>query len=305
VLSVVLTVYNEAENLTELYDRISRVMSDLDQDYEIIFVDDGSVDKSPEILEGFCQKNPKVKTINLSRNFGQHAAVAAGFTHCQGDWVIWMDADLQDLPEEIPKLLREAEKGHDIVYGIRENRADPLLKRLTASIFFWLFRRISGHSLPKGLSTFRVLSRRVIEAFNELPERSRFTAGLIAWLGFSYSCVPIRHAPRTRGQSKYDHLKLFRLSLDALISFSDYPLKLSSKVGVFLAFLSLLMALYTMYRKLIYGFDITGYATLVTSLFFLCGLQLFFLGVVGEYISRIFLNAQGRPIYIVKKMTNF
>lgn len=304
MLSVVATAYNERDTLQELYERLTIILTSLNVEYEIIVVDDGSTDGSSELLQSLAFKDKRFKVVFLSRNFGQHAAIAAGMKCSSGNSVIWLDADLQDVPEEIPKLLAKVEEGYDIVYGIRENRADSLSKRVNAKTFFWLFRKMTGYHLPEGISTFRVLSRRAVEVFNRMPEQSRFTAGMMAWIGFSCATVPIRHTERKTGHSKYSFLKLIRLSLDAFFSFSDYPLKVASNFGIFLAGLSLAVGGYMIVRKLLFGFIISGYASLIVSIFFLAGLQFFFLGITGEYISRIFRDVQGRPLYVIREKVN-
>lgn len=304
-ISVVIPVYNEESTISELCERLEQVLSNLNEDYEVIFIDDGSKDRTTEALRLMSHKNKRIKVIFLSRNFGQHISIAAGLSHATGEILILMDADLQDIPEEIPKLLSKFSEGYDIVYGMRTNRADSFLKKINAELFFLFFEKLTGYKLPQGISTFRVMSRRFVDAFNMMPEHSRFTAGIMAWIGFPYTTVPIEHSDRKTGKSKYSFLKLFKLSLDAIFSFSDYPLKLASNVGLFLSFSSIVIGLYMILRKLTTGFIITGYASLIVSLFFLAGLQFFFMGIIGEYIARIFKDVQKRPLYIIKDKLNF
>ncbi len=304
-ISVVTTAYNELETIPELYKRLKSVLVATGKNYEIIFVDDASSDGSTGLLKSIASKDKDVKVIVLSRNFGQHSAVAAGFKHCSGDIVIWMDADLQDVPENIPMFISKIEEGYDIVYGVPESRGDPFYKKIGAKLVFALFEKLSGCKLPKGgVSTLRALKREVVEAFNVLPEHSRFTAGMIAWLGFSYSVIPVKHEERKKGRSKYGLLKLSQLSLNAIISFSDYPLKILSNIGIGLSLLSVSIGAFMVYRKLTAGFVISGYASLIVSIFFLFGLQFFFMGILGEYIARVFKDVQGRPVYVIKEKIN-
>lgn len=304
-ISVVLPVFNEAATLVELYRRTVSALESLDQDFELLFVDDGSQDHSPQIMRTLASEDDRVKVILLSRNFGQHYSIAAGLAHAEGKAVILMDADLQDLPEEIPKLVSALNQGYDIVYAVRKKRKDPFFRRLGAQIIFWMFDRLSECKIPRNISTFRILSRRAVDAFNRMPEHSRFTAGMMAWMGFEYTTVQVEHAERGSGRSRYDLWKLIRLSLDGIISFSDYPLKLASNLGIILSASSLLAGIYLIGRKLISGIVIPGYASLIVSILFLAGLQFFVMGIIGEYIVRIFRDVQGRPIYIIKEKINF
>lgn len=303
-VSVMTTVHNERESLPELLERLTRVLQGLGRAWEIVVVDDGSEDGSAAFLAAEAAREPRLKVVELSRNFGQHAAAAAGFRHASGDAVVWMDADLQDVPEEIPRLLARLDEGYDVVYAVREHRQDPLFRRLNARAFFWLFEKTAGHRLPPGMSTFRVLSRGVVDAVLQMPEHSRFTAGIIAWVGFRHAAVPVRHDPRRHGRTSYSLWQLVRLSLDALISFSGYPVKLASRVGMTLSLASVVMGAYMIYRRLVYGFVVTGYASLIVSVLFLAGVQLLFLGIIGEYVARIFLDVQGRPLYVVRRRHN-
>lgn len=304
MISIVIAAYNEEDNLRELHLRLSSVTRLLEEQCEIIVVDDGSTDSTAGLLKGLSKEDKNLKVIGLSRNFGQHAAVAAGFKYSKGDYIVWMDADLQDVPEEIPRLLEECCKGYDIVYGIRDNRSDSFFKKASARAFFWLFSKLSGQTLPANVSTFRIMSRRFIDTLNQMQEQNRFTAGMVAWLGFPVSAIPVKHNARRLGKTKYTLFKSIHLSMDGIISFSDYPLKMASNLGVFLALLSMCVGFYMIYRKITYGFPFSGYASLIVSLFFLAGLQMFFTGITGEYIARIFKDVQKRPLYVVKETIN-
>jgi dolichol-phosphate mannosyltransferase len=302
-VSVVIPVYNEERSLDELHSRLRATLEGMGATYELVFVDDGSRDGSADVLRRLAA-DTRVKAVILSRNFNQHAAIAAGFAHTRGDHVVLMDADLQDLPEEMPKLLAKAAEGHDVVYGVREVRQDSLLRRVSAWGFFAVFSAFTGMNLPRGVSTYRVVSRRFADAFNALPERNRLTAGMMAWLGFGVAFVPIRHEERKHGTSNYSMRKLIRLALDGVVSFSDYPLRLASKVGIALSGCSFLFGCYMVLQKLFAGIDAAGYASIITCLAFFSGLQLLFMGIIGEYLSRVYRESQGRPLYVVKEALN-
>ncbi|MHC9543618.1 MAG: glycosyltransferase family 2 protein [Vulcanimicrobiota bacterium] len=303
-LSAVIPLLNEKDSLQELHSRLTAVLSSMELPYEIIFVDDGSTDGSTDLLRSLASSDQRVKVIIMSRNFGQHAALASGLSLAAGDAVIWMDADLQDRPEEIPSLLSRLHEGYDVVYAVREHRKDPLFRRWGSSFYFWLFRMCSGFLLPIGMSTFRVMSRRFVEAFRRMGEHSRFTAGMMAWLGFSWAAMPVQHDKRRSGRSAYSLSRLVSLSLDGIFSFTDYPLRLAVTLGSLIAAASILAGLYMLVKKLTVGIIITGYTSIFVAICFFGGMNLFFMGIIGEYIARIFRDVQGRPLYVIKEMLN-
>ncbi len=305
--SIVIPIYNEEENIPQLYKRLASVMDALcskegisKDDYEIIFIDDGSRDSSWDIIKEYHQKDPRIKGISFSRNFGQHLAITAGIDHARGRVVILMDGDLQDPPEEILKLYEKFKEGYDIVYGIREERNDPLLKKFTSFIFWTILRRFSGVNIPKGQTMLRILSRRVVDNLKNMREYARFVHGMMAWVGFHVTDVKIRHDPRIRGKSKYNISKLFKLAFHAITSFSTVPLRLAIYTGFFSSFISLFVGLYFIYRKIIYNIPVPGYASIIVSLFFIGGIQILMLGIFGEYLGRIYQEVQKRPLYIIK-----
>jgi dolichol-phosphate mannosyltransferase len=303
-LSAVIPLFNEKDSLEELHARLSSVFSSMALPYELIFVDDGSTDGSAELLRNLASSDWHVKVIILSRNFGQHAALASGLSKAAGDAVVWMDADLQDRPEEIPSLLSKMKEGFDVVYAVREHRKDSLFRRWGSSLYFWLFRKCSGFSLPVGMSTFRIMSRRFVEAFRKMGEHSRFTAGMMAWLGFAWAAVPVRHDSRQSGRSAYSFSRLVSLSMDGIFSFTDYPLRLAVTLGSLIASASLLAGVYMLIRKLTVGIIVTGYTSIFVAICFFGGMNLFFMGIIGGYIARIFRDVQGRPLYVIKEMLN-
>jgi glycosyltransferase involved in cell wall biosynthesis len=304
LVSVLVCAYNEVGNLLPLYERLTAVFVNASCEHEIVIVDDGSVDGTRDLLQSLAKHDSRLKTIHLVRNFGQHAAFAAGLERVSGQVVIWMDADLQDVPEEIPKLIAKHQEGFPVVYAIREGRNDPLYRRLGSEAFFSLFCRLAGQNLPRGMSTFRLLDRKVVRAFLQLKERSRITAGLMGWLGYPYGCVSVRHEARHAGTSKYSPIRLVKLTLDSFTAFSYLPLRIASLAGLVLSVPSFLFALVTVLRKLIWQDVAPGYASVFAVILFTAGLQLFMLGIVGEYIARALTEVQGRPLFVVDDVSN-
>lgn len=303
-LSVLICAYNEALNLPPLCARLLTVLEGMGIPYEVVIVNDGSQDETRAVLDGLAASNVRIKAVHLIRNFGQHAAIAAGMRHVSGDAVVWMDADLQDVPEEIPRLVAPLQEGFDVVYGVRVERQDSLFRRMGSNLYFSLFRLLTGQKLPRGISTFRALSRKVIDAFNHLGERSRMTAGLIGWLGFRTTTVPVEHAPRGSGQSKYNVWSLIRLTLDGMTGYSYLPLRLASFLGLSVSFMAALYALVIGGRKFFFAIDVPGYASLMVSVLFMGGVQLIILGILGEYVGRILTEVQARPLFLVDEVVN-
>jgi polyisoprenyl-phosphate glycosyltransferase len=299
--SVVIPVFNERENLDELCTRLVAVMCKLSGNFEIIFVDDGSTDDSFRILESFHARFRFVKVLRFSRNFGHHIAITAGIDRAVGDAVILMDADLQDQPEEIPKLLARFHEGVDVVYGTRAKRRDSLPKRVTSALFVSLLNAATGSRYAMNSAVFRVLSRQVVEELKACREVSRFVIGLICWLGFTQDGVEVEHGSRFAGSTKYNTFKLVRLAFDAIMSFSYAPLRLATYVGCFVATIGLLTGVAVVVRKVFFGIPVMGYASLMVALLLLGSIQLLVVGLVGEYVGRIFTEVQGRPLYVVSK----
>ena len=307
--SVISPIYNESENLLELYSRLTAVLENLCNEeggppssYEIILVDDGSTDSSWQVIKALHEKDSRVKGISFSRNFGHHIAITAGLDYAKGEAVILMDGDLQDPPEEIPKLLREFEKGNDLVYGIRHERQDSVLKKLTSYLFWWILRRFSGVNIPQGQTMLRIMSRRLVEVLKEMREHARFIHGMMAWTGFKVSTIEVQHRPRMKGKSKYNIPKMFKLAFHAVTSFSTVPLRLATYLGFLSAFTSILVGGYFIYRKIYYNIPVLGYASIIVSIFFIGGIQLLVLGIFGEYLGRTYQEVQKRPLYISKEV---
>ncbi len=298
--SVVIPIYNEEDNIPELLARLSTVMEILGS-YEIILVDDGSRDRSWQLIKELHDRDKRVKGISFSRNFGHHVAITAGLDYAGGNTIILMDGDLQDQPEEIPKLWEKLKAGYDLVYGIRKEKKDSLSKRLTSMFFWWLINRLSGIEIPRNQTLLRLFDRKILEALNSMRERARFVHGMIAWTGFRVFLQEVEHAPRTRGVSKYNVVKLFRLAFNAITSFSTVPLRLATYLGIMSSGIGLFCAFYFLYKKIFMGIPVLGYASIIVAVLFVGGVQLLMLGIIGEYIGRIYQEVQARPIYIVKE----
>jgi glycosyltransferase involved in cell wall biosynthesis len=296
--SVVVPVFNEDGNLEALHDRLTAVMKSLGDSYEIIFVDDGSSDNSFQVLKQLHRSDKKVRVIRFARNFGQHPALTAGFDCAQGDIVITLDADLQNPPEEIPKLLDKLHEGYDIVFGVFQERKHSPFRRAGSAFSKWVLSK----TLPVGttnLSGFRAMRSKVVNQLNLLKERSKFLDGLLCWMGFKVGTVEVVHEQRHAGKTKYSPLRLVAVWLNMVTSFTDMPLKIATYGGVFLGATGIIVALFYFVRFLMYGFGVPGFATIVILLSVFSGIQLFCLGVLGEYIGRLNNEVRNRPEYIV------
>ena len=305
-LSIVVPLFNEEESLPELYTRFSAVSSSLGLACEIILVDDGSTDHSLEIIEALAVKDPRVKLLSFSRNFGHMAALSAGLDHAGGDAVITLDADLQHPPELIPAMLQKWKEGAEIVNAIRrETRGAGAVKKVTARLFYWLIGKIGKINLPEGSADYRLLDRKVVEALKGLKERSRFLRGIINWVGFKQSTVTFDAPSRFAGKTKYSFGKMFAFALDGITAFSAFPLKLSAYLGLCTAGLSFIYIIYAIYIRLFTNQAIEGWTSVLVAVLFIGGVQLIFMGVLGEYLGRVFDETKGRPLYIVSKKIGF
>lgn len=296
--SIVIPIYYEEENIQELYNRLTKVMESLGS-YEIIMIDDGSKDSSWSLIKELHDKDSRVKGIGFSRNFGHHIAITAGLDYAKGKAMILMDGDLQDPPEEIPMMYEKYNEGYDLVYGIRQNRQDPFLKKVTSYLFWWMIRKFSGVDIPQGQTMLRIMSRRIVESVKEMRERARFIHGMMAWAGFKVTTIEVKHNPRIKGESKYNIPKMFMLAFNAVTSFSTIPLRLATYVGLLSSIITMIFGIIIIYKRIFFGIPIMGYASIVVSIFFLGGIQLLVLGLIGEYLGRTYTEVQKRPLYIV------
>jgi glycosyltransferase involved in cell wall biosynthesis len=304
-LSVVVPMLNEAANLPALYTRLTQVLAPLGASYELIMVDDGSTDGTYQALCHLRAADPYLKCLRLARNFGHQAALTAALAHAAGRAVVVMDADLQDPPEVIPDLLDRWRKGFEVVYAVRRHRREPVPKRLAYGLFYRLLHRVAAVDIPLDAGDFCLMDRRVVDQLNALPERNRFLRGLRTWVGFRQTGVPYERQARHAGRSQYDFWKLIRLAVDGLVSFSYLPLRVASSLGFVVSFLSLLVGLYYLVLRLAGHREPAGFAGIIIAVLFLGGVQLITIGIMGEYVGRIFDEVKERPIYIVAEREGF
>jgi glycosyltransferase involved in cell wall biosynthesis len=305
-LSIVVPMHNEALNLDYLFQRLAEVLDRLQSSYEIICVDDGSQDNTWARLVEYHQRNPAIKVVSLSRNFGKEIALTAGIDYARGAAVIPIDADLQDPPELIETMLAKWREGYDVVYATRRSRlGESWLKRLTATVFYRVIGRMSDVSIPPDTGDFRLLDRRVVEVLKQMPERTRFMKGLFSWVGFRQTSILYDRDQRYQGRSSWNYWRLWNLAVDGITSFSLLPLKVWSYIGLVLSLLAFLYATFLIVRTLILGVDVPGYASIMVAVLFLGGVQLVTLGIIGEYLGRVYEEVKGRPLYLIRDSYGF
>jgi polyisoprenyl-phosphate glycosyltransferase len=305
-LSVVIPFYNEAANVPALFARLLPVLQALDLRSEVVCVNDGSRDETLDRLLELSRGDASIKVLDLSRNFGKEAALSAGLAYASGRAVIPMDGDLQHPPELIPELLAKWREGYDMVLAIRQTREhQDWVGRLTAKAFYWLFRRLSEVPLPPEAGDFRLLDRRVVDALNRMPERNRFMKGIFAWVGFRQASVPFAVAARAGGGTKWGRLRLWRFALAGLTAFSNFPLRMWGLIGAGISALAFVYIAFRVLRTLIFGIDVPGYETLLGAVLFMGGVQLLTLGIIGDYLGRVFDEVKARPLYIVREAHGF
>jgi dolichol-phosphate mannosyltransferase len=303
-LEAVVPVYNEEAILAELNRRLTDTLSSVSYEWRIVYVDDGSHDGSPELLAGFAATDPRVGVVHLSRNFGQQLAISAGLAVTSADAVVLLDGDLQDPPEVIPRLLEKWEDGYDVVYAIKRARKESLLKRALFNLFYRILRRLSNVDIPADAGNFSLMDRSVVDLINRMPERNRYVSGLRAYVGGKQTGVEFERAARYAGQPRQSPVRLFRMATDAFFAFSELPLRLATILGFVVSGVAFLVLLSVLYKKLISGEAILGWASTMTSILFLGGIQLIAVGVIGEYIGRIYNEAKGRPAWVVGRFRN-
>ncbi|MEM9691721.1 MAG: glycosyltransferase family 2 protein [Myxococcota bacterium] len=304
-VSVVIPVLNEEGNIRELVERLDRVLGATGEPYEIVVVDDGSTDGTPRILRALTDEVPALRVLRLATNFGQEAAVQAGMTHTRGAWVLQTDGDLQHPPEEIPKLLALRREGHDVIYGRREKRKDPLHRVVASKLMVLFMKKVLGIRLPEDVTTFRVIDGELARFIANLPEKKKFFSALAEWSGGSTISVPVAHEARHAGHTKYNFSRLINHTFDLMAGFSVRPLRLIGGTGAFIAILGIIYALFKVGQKLA-GVPIdTGYTSIFAAVVILGGLQLIALSVIGEYVGRIFVQAQDRPLYRIGEALGF
>lgn len=305
-LSVVIPVYNEEEVLEELFKRLSKTLNSLKVNYEVVFVDDGSRDKTLKIIADFYQKDNRYKYLSFSRNFGHQIAISAGIDFAEGKAVVIIDADLQDPPEVISDLLAKWKEGAEVVYAKREAREKGrFFKKITAKFFYWFINKLSPMKIPPDTGDFRLLDRKAIMVLRNIRETSRFMRGLSVWIGFKQDFVLFKRGERHKGKTHYPFSRMLKLALDGILSFSTVPLRLATYLGLICALLGFLGVLWAIIVRFLPNYTFTGWATIVVAILFLGGLQLLILGIIGEYIGRIYIEAQKRPLYIIKERKGF
>ena len=302
LISVVIPAYNEQEVLPEFHQRLSAVLDALPYASEIIYVNDGSQDDTLAIIDSLYNKDERVALVDLSRNFGKEIALTAGLHNARGDAVIVIDADLQDPPEVIPQLIEEWHNGYDVVYAKRSRReGESFIKKLTAFGFYRIMQRMGHVKLPADTGDFRLLSRRAVDALNTLTEQHRFMKGLFAWIGYKQKAVLYDRDPRLAGQTKWNYWRLWNFAIEGITSFTIAPLKFATYTGLLISLGAFAYGIYFLIHTLLYGNPVAGYPSLIIIILFLGGVQIMFIGILGEYIGRIFTETKQRPLYFLNQ----
>lgn len=305
-LSLLIPCYNEAENLEKLFSSLQSVLKPLNLDYEIVCINDGSKDDTLQLLIDCHHRDNRIKVINLSRNFGKEIAMSAGLDYTRGKAVIPIDADLQDPPKLILDLMAKWREGYDMVYAVRKSRqGESWLKKKTADYFYSFIGKISTIPIPANTGDYRLLDEKVVKALRQLPEKNRFMKGLFSWVGYRQAAIYFERLPRYGGKSSFNYWKLWNFALDGITSFSSIPLKIWSYCCLFISLISLFYGLFLLLKTLIFGIDLPGYASTIVAILFLGGIQLITLGVIGEYIARIYEEVKGRPLYLIRETYGF
>jgi dolichol-phosphate mannosyltransferase len=307
LLSIVIPCYNEEEVIGETVKRITAFCSQLrDLNVELIFVDDGSRDRTRELLKGYAAVDSRIKLVCFARNFGHQIAVTAGIDAANGDAVVLIDADLQDPPEVVHEMVAKWREGYDVVYGTRTERpGESAFKLATARSFYRLLNKLSEVPIPLDTGDFRLMSRNVVDTLRAMPERDRFVRGMVSWVGFKQTALPYRRAERFAGESKYPLRKMLRFATDGILSFSTKPLQVSVAMGMLCAMVSLLGILYALYLRIFTSLWVEGWTALMIAVLFIGGVQLISVGILGEYVGRIYNEIKKRPLYVVEEYTGF
>jgi len=301
-LSIVVPLFNETLNIELFFERLVPVLAKMAIDWEILCIDDGSKDDTLARLLRQRKKEPRIKILTLSRNFGKERALSAGLAHATGAAVIPMDADLQHPPEIIPDMVAKWREGYDVVLAVRQERVGQgWLARARARAFYWLFDKLSEVPLPREVGDFRLLDRKVVTVINAMPERTRFMKGIFAWVGFRQASLPYTQEERLYGDSRLGFMKLLSFAFDGLVAFSDYPLRVWALIGSIISGFAFFYIVVRLVRTLLYGIDVPGYESIIVTILFLGGVQLITLGILGHYVGRVFNEVKGRPLYIVRE----
>ena len=303
--SVIIPAYNEQEVIEESYKRLTAVMSQINEPYELLFIDDGSRDNTASILARICESDPNVKLLRFSRNFGHMPAITAGMDYAGGSAILVIDADLQDPPELFPKMIEKWREGYDVVYGKRsERKGETAFKKMSAGLYYRFLRRMTDVDLPVDTGEFRLIDRKVCDAIKRIKEKNRYIRGLVSWVGFRQTAVEYVREKRFAGETKYPFTKMIKFAMDGITSFSYKPLKLAAHLGFTISALSFFYLIIVLYQRLFTQTTTTGWASMVAVVLFSQGIVLMVLGLMGEYIGRIFEEIKDRPIYIIKEILN-
>jgi len=301
-LSIIIPIYNEEENIAILFDRLQSVCSQLEARTEYIFINDGSTDRSVEIIKKLAVAHGEIRFIDLARNFGHQIAVMAGLDYCSGKAIVIIDADLQDPPELIKELFHKWKEGFEVVYAKRRAReGESFLKRFTARIFYRILKKITSINIPVDTGDFRLVDRKIVNVLRQMPEQQKFLRGQISWIGFRQTFVEYDRDPRHAGSTGYTYKKMIRLAMDGITSFSNLPLKFATITGFLVSGIAFIMILYALYSRFISRHYVQGWTSLMLAVLFIGGVQLISIGIIGEYISRLSANVRGRPLYIVNE----
>ncbi len=305
MISFVFPAYNEEQSLDKLIEEMLKVKARIDEEVELIFVNDGSSDNTKHLLTAYTQQHPYIKLISFSRNFGHQIAITAGLDYASGDAVVIMDSDLQDPPEVALELIQKWHEGYEVVYAKRRTRQDGAFKKFTAWLFYRLLRALTHIDIPKDTGDFRLLDRRAVEAMKKFRESNRFMRGLTAFIGFRQTFVLFDRKERYAGATHYPLSKMLKFAWDGITSFSSIPLRIGSYLGVFIAFLSFLGVLYAIFMKIFFPqITVAGWTLMISAIFFIGGIQMLMLGLIGEYIARIYTEVRQRPLYLVEEVRN-
>jgi polyisoprenyl-phosphate glycosyltransferase len=304
-ISVVIPVFNEEQILEKLYERLTSVLDKIDKNFEVILVNDGAHDGSAAIMKTLNQRDSRYKSIHFSRNFGHQIAISAGMNFVKGEACIIMDADLQDPPEVLPRFLEKWKEGYDVIFAIRTKRKENIFKRAAYAIFYRILRGISNIEIPLDSGDFCVMDRKIVDLLNKMPERNRFVRGIRSWLGFKQIGLAYERERRYAGEVKYTFRKLMQLAFDGVISFSFVPLKMATFFGFIVSLFSFVYALATLFQHLFTSTTVPGYTTIIIMVCFLGGVQLITIGILGEYIGRIFDEVKNRPLFLISDMIGF
>ena len=306
VCSILIPMYNEEQVIEETYHRLKKVMDQIGESYELVFVNDGSKDKSAQIISDLAKTDESIRLIDFSRNFGHQIAVTAGLDYVQGEAIVIIDADLQDPPEVIPQMLEKWREGYDVVYGKRIKRqGETVFKKITAHVYYRVLGALTDGNIPTDTGDFRLIDRKVCEAIKKLPEKNRFLRGMVNWVGFNQIPVEYVRDERWAGETKYPFKKMLKFAADGIFSFTYKPLKLATYIGLFLSVVGFLYLLVVLFQKLFTDTALTGWASIMAVTLVFHGITLVILGIIGEYIGRIYEEVKGRPLYIVKETKGF